>query len=107
MGPPGNVDSASIPYAKLKRLCSGVIPEHWPGRALLSRDHEVNDFPGSDQERKTADPDAYERGLSPPPRGVRADREEAERQPKESGCRAAYQPEGKRDRAETPEAHDD
>ena len=35
--------------------------------ALLFRHHEVDDFPGSDQERKTADPDACERGASPPP----------------------------------------
>ena len=75
--------------------------------ALLLSDHEVSDFSDSDQERETADPDAYERGLSPPPPGVRAEREEAERQPKESGCRAADQPEGKGERAETPEANED
>jgi hypothetical protein len=75
--------------------------------ALLSRDHEVSDFTGSDQERKTADSDAYERGVSPLPPGSRADREEAERQSKESGYRTANQPEGQGDRAETPEPNDD
>jgi hypothetical protein len=35
--------------------------------ALLFRNDEVHDFPGSDQEGKTVDPHAYERGPSPPP----------------------------------------
>ena len=75
--------------------------------ALLFRHHEVHDFPGSDQERKTADPGAYERGPSPPPPSFRTDREEAERQSKDGGCRAADRPEGQGDRAETPEASED